>query len=214
MNVLPLEINLLQREEKRPSVGGPLFALAVLLAGSVLVGWLWNDANTRVRELRAELESVDAKIAGIEALRAQSGSSAPAQGWAELTDALRAAMPEATAVLDGLGELLPVEANLASVVYTEDGRLKVSARFASVEHVIQFMRSVRASGRFELLDMSGLTNELPGSGGAPDDEPDDEEESTDAASRAAPAEKTMPVVSVTFDLRYVRSSPEREGAGS
>jgi len=209
INTSPLEINLMRQETRRTSGGLPLLVPAVFLAGSALVGWLWTDANGRAGELQAELDAVNAKIAEFEALQAQAASSLPVQSWAVLPDALRAAKPEATAVLDGLKELLPEEANAASVTYSDDGRLNVSARFASVEHVISFMRAVRESENFELLNMSGLTNSLPDSGGGPE-QPDD---APDAAGQPQSDIRTMPVVSGTFDLRYIRSEPDQEGAG-
>jgi Tfp pilus assembly protein PilN len=200
MNTSPLEINLLQWDEdaslETESLGKPLLVLAVLLVGICVVGWLWNDARVRSRELQAELDAVNAKINELEARRAETGLSMPVQTWLALPEALRTAVPETTAMLDSLRALLPEEANLTSVVYTEDGNLKVSGRFASVEHVIAFMREVQESGNFELVNMSGLSNTLPRDG------------TEGGAESGAAGPKTLPVIAVSFDLRYAPSSPE------
>lgn len=208
MNTSPLEINLLQWDEETgletASLGKPLLVLAVLLVGAGVVGWLWNDANARTRELQAELDAVNAKIAELEARQAETGFTLPVQAWVALPEALRPAVPETTVMLDRLRALLPEEANLSSIAYTEDGNLKVSGRFASVEQVVAFMREVQESGAFELVNMSGLNNSLP--------KQEDAAAGGDGSDAAGP--KTLPVTSVTFDLRYIPSSPDKEGGGA
>lgn len=208
MNTSPLEINLLQWDEdaslETASLGKPLLVLAVLLVGVCAVGWLWSDAITRARELQAELDAVNAKITQLEARRAETGFSMPVQAWAALPEALRPAVPQTTAMLDSLRALLPEEANLTSIVYTEDGNLKVSGRFASVEQVVAFMREVQESGKFELVNMSGLNNSLPEQQG----------ETAGDAEPGAAGPKTLPVTAVTFDLKYAPSLPDEEGGGA
>lgn len=195
VNSSPLEINLLQIDEETPgkafSPAKPLLVLAVLVIGAGTVGWLWNDAVTTSRRVETELARVNEIISEAEARIAQSGSAVPVNTWTALPDALRKAVPKATDVLEGVRSLLPKEANLTSLTYTEDGSIRASGRFASVEQVVAFIRAAEESLDFTGVRIVSLNNRPP-----EDAEPG-----------------TLPVLEAVFELIYKPSSEAEEGGG-
>ncbi|HEY8528343.1 MAG TPA: PilN domain-containing protein [Paenibacillaceae bacterium] len=196
VNSSPLEINLLQIDEELEgeahSPVKPLLVLAVLVVGVGAVGWLWNDAVTQSRRLEAELARVNGAISEREARQVKSGSTVPVSAWTALPDTLRKAVPKATGVLDGLRRLMPREANLTSLTYTEDGSIRVAGRFATVEQVVAFMLEAEESPDFSEVRLTSLNNRAP----AEDAEPG-----------------TLPVVEAGFELTYTPSAGADKGGG-
>lgn len=176
MNVHPLEINLMQLAEKNQTTSillKPLLLAVLLLGGAGTVGWLWYDAASAKEQTKTQLANVNATIAKLQEARttiASSTDSAALSLLLTLPDVLKLARPEMTGMLERIGDLLPRNANLTSIDYTDGGKIVVNARFASMEDIVTFMREAKSSPSFRNVRITHNTGSSEGSKLASPDE--------------------------------------------
>ncbi|HEX7057465.1 MAG TPA: hypothetical protein VF260_09770 [Bacilli bacterium] len=205
----PIEINLLKLHEERQSAAGTL-AIAVLAAvviGTGVVGFLWTDAHREAAKADKEIAAVSAQIEKAEAAAKQApAASAGIADFIALPDLLASSKPQPTEVLNELNKLLPLEADIVTLHMQDNGSIQVTAIFSSLENVITFIQSVKASAHFALDGMSGL-NKLK--------KPESQAALNAGAADLGGAEMTtLSPVNVTFELSYRKQSEQKEGGAS
>jgi Tfp pilus assembly protein PilN len=195
-----IEINLLQIREEEASGSRSVFPallLAVLAAAALGMGWMWLDAKAAIAKTNAALEKANAEIKQNEARLASSPTAGGAADFLSLPQKLSASKPNPVDVLDKLTKLMPAASNLTTLTFGDGNALKVTGNFASTEEVISFMQAVKSSAAFSLISTGGMTK-IPIAQPAPDD-------------KQAPAaeDAPLPVIQVTFDLKYNADSNKK-----
>ncbi|XID92586.1 PilN domain-containing protein [Paenibacillaceae bacterium WGS1546] len=216
----PLEINLLQLEEKVQARGTflkPFILLSLLLAGSGVLGWLWYDASTAKERTEIELASVNASIAKLE--EARTNATAAAEGapialLQKLPEAVANARPEMSRLLDKLGRMLPRDANLTSVEYSDGGKTIVSGRFASWEDIITFIREAKTSGEFGNVRLTQNKGTTDGAASGSSSEEEMPREVRTPEPFGPVSDKLQPYWIVSVEMDYVPAASAEQGGGA
>jgi len=161
LNTHPIEINLLQLEEKKQidqsSILKPLILLALLLIGSGGVGWLWKSAADARDRTNMELANVNAAIAKLqEEQRARTATADQSimPLMATLAQDVEQARPDMTAMLDKIKKMLSRNTNVTSLEYTAGGKVVISARFANIEDIITFLGEAKSTKDFQNIRLT------------------------------------------------------------
>ena len=152
------DINLLREPPRRQGMSAATLLLAALFAASMAAtGWLWRDADRREQAALEQLSRVDRQLLELQAQNRTIADAAGAEALLAAADGLREFRPSAAVLLERLNRMLPVEANLQSLVYA-GGKVQLGIDFASPEHVIRFLQEIETSKTFTLVSLGTLNN--------------------------------------------------------
>lgn len=156
--LIPIEINLLQKREIKSSDSHMLIVIVIvlLLAAASFVGWFWYSTVNQLNETNKELEQVSNKIAKLEEQLSQNPFRGQISELLKLPETLRAFRPETTKLMDRFAGLFPAYASLTGYELTSEGNIKLSGLFATMEEIITFMQSVEKSPYFESVKLGPI----------------------------------------------------------
>jgi Tfp pilus assembly protein PilN len=152
------DINLLREPPRRQGVSAATLLLAALFIASVAAtGWLWREADRREQAAMEQLSRVDRQLLELQAQNRTIANAAGAEALLAAADGLGDFRPSAAGLMERLNRILPVEANVQSLVYA-GGKVQLGIDFASPEHVIRFLQEIEASKAFTLVSLGPLNN--------------------------------------------------------
>jgi Tfp pilus assembly protein PilN len=152
------DINLLREPPGRQGASAATLLLAALFIASVAAtGWLWREADRREQAALEQLSRVDRQLLELQAQNRTIANAAGAEALLAAADGLREFRPSAARLMERLNRILPVEANVQSLVYA-GGNVQLGIDFASPEHVIRFLQEIEASQAFTLVSLGPLNN--------------------------------------------------------
>ncbi len=194
-----ININLLPRP-KRKIRQVPLIALAglaVLLAGG---GFLYHDyrqALAQKAELAQRIEQVKAEKTRLQqqlqTVNQQSADKPDIARFVELPTVIDQASVDTNALLDTIARLMPTGGVLNSLEFNQPDKLKLSAKFGTVEEVVGFMQALEHSDSFTLTKVGSLGK------------------SKGEASEGLIGDgKVAPVYQITFELAVKKNRPSAD----
>lgn len=190
----PIDINLLQysqvTEIKPVNNKAPL--LIVILAailGALVLAWIWYDAKTRIEDYNQQIAAIDVQIKRLQ--EGTPSSKVTVNDLLALPGKLSKNRTEISSVIEQLDKLMPQNANVVAVSFSDGKAVKVTSNFATSEGLIQFIQSVTNSKNFVYEGMSAITKVAAN------------------AEKQAPNESFLPVIQVTFDLTYNTAAAQK-----
>lgn len=156
--LIPIEINLLQKREIKSSDNHLLIIIMIvlLLAAASFVGWFWYSTVQQLAETNKQLEQVSNKIAKLEEQLSKNPFRGQISELLKLPETLREFRPQTTKLMDRFAGLFPAYANLSGYELTPEGNIKLIGLFATMEEIITFMQSVEKSPYFESVKLGPI----------------------------------------------------------
>jgi hypothetical protein len=192
-----IEINLLQIKMEDNKGASPLvrnLAITLVAVSVASLGWIWFDAKSDIKRTEKQLTAINAQIKEHQSKLDASPTAGGVAEFRALPGTLMNGRPKTTDVLDKLSALMPTASNLTVLTFGEDNTLKVTGNFMTSEDVIAFMQAAKTSAHFSLISTSGMTKVPAG--------PEDK-------NAPVPVEPPLPVIQVTFDLKYKQGDPRK-----
>ncbi len=201
-NLRPIDINLLQRRTAKVQNGNLFSVLMILItaAGLGAMGWLWFDARADIRTADQSLTQVNTQISQLQEQIAGAGAGGQMAQFLQLPDYLKNKQPLASDVLKQLTGLLPMRSDAANLSIAHNRDIQLTAIFDSTESVIAFSEAVQSSPAFQLISMSGF-NKLKLA----------KDKQAQANGQTGADSNVLPVIQMTFQLRYTDPPTAKEG---